>query len=304
MVVAENVPVERCDNPKCGEELSGPEAARIRHEAICRALGLLTPDEIRAIREGLSLTQAEFARLTRLGEATICRWERGRLLQNPAMDRYLRLIASSEDNIRFLQRLQDPEPNQNEAPGTPTVPHPETERSKPAATRMADRFEQVRQRHRWEERSWEYLAGRLPSLKQKGIPPRHGVYLIRAPVPLPRVRGSSNVIYIGQSGGGARRGRQGIGSGNGGPGRLFNTRGPDKVVRELIEALFPNQNFRVECAFLDPPEDAELVEAELLRAYLEDHCELPPANHCGRVIPVAGGGEATAIARSGRVEAG
>ena len=109
MVVAENVPVERCDNPECGEELSGPEAARIRHEAICRALGLLTPAEIRAVRERLNLTQAEFARLTRLGEATICRWERGRLLQNPAMDRYLRLLASSEDNIRLLRRLQEPQ---------------------------------------------------------------------------------------------------------------------------------------------------------------------------------------------------
>src|SRR5665213_785948 len=103
MVVAENVPVERCDNPECGEQLSGPDAASIRHMAICRALGLLTPSDIRAIRDRLNLTQAEFARLTRLGEATICRWERGRLLQNPAMDRYLRLIASGEDNVRLLR---------------------------------------------------------------------------------------------------------------------------------------------------------------------------------------------------------
>jgi putative transcriptional regulator len=116
MVVAENVPVERCDNPECGEELSGPEAASIRHMAICRALGLLTPGEIRAIRDRLNLTQAEFARLTRLGEATICRWERGRLLQNPAMDRYLRLIASSEDNVRFLRRLQEPSQEIKPAP--------------------------------------------------------------------------------------------------------------------------------------------------------------------------------------------
>jgi HTH-type transcriptional regulator/antitoxin MqsA len=108
MVVAEGVPVQQCDNPECAEELSGPEAARIRHMAICRALGLLTPGEIRTIRDRLGLTQAEFARLTRLGEATICRWERGRLLQNPAMDRYLRLIARGEDNVRFLRRLQHP----------------------------------------------------------------------------------------------------------------------------------------------------------------------------------------------------
>jgi putative zinc finger/helix-turn-helix YgiT family protein len=108
MVVAEDVPVDVCDNPECKEQLSGPEAARIRHMAICRALGLLTPGEIRAVRDHLNLTQAEFARLTRLGEATICRWERGRLLQNPAMDRYLRLIASGEDNVRLLRRLQEP----------------------------------------------------------------------------------------------------------------------------------------------------------------------------------------------------
>ena len=108
MVVAEDVPIEICDNPDCGERLSGPEAARIRHEAICRALRLLTPTEIRDIRERLNLTQAEFARLTRLGEATISRWERGRLLQNPAMDRYLRLIAYGDDNVQFLRRLQEP----------------------------------------------------------------------------------------------------------------------------------------------------------------------------------------------------
>ena len=124
-VVAENVPIERCDNPECGEQLSGPEAARIRHEAICRALGLLTPAEILAVRERLNLTQAEFARLTRLGEATISRWERGRLLQNPAMDRYLRLIAHNEENVIFLRRLQEPpqerEP-QSETTGTNRIP--------------------------------------------------------------------------------------------------------------------------------------------------------------------------------------
>ncbi len=121
LVVAENVPVHVCE--KCGEQLSGPEAARLRHEAICRALGLLTPAEIRSIRERLGLTQKQFTRMTRIGEATICRWESGRLLQNPAMDRYLRLMAASEDNVRFLRGL-----NQEAALGTPAVPRREAER--------------------------------------------------------------------------------------------------------------------------------------------------------------------------------
>lgn len=146
---------------------------------------------------------------------------------------------------------------------------------------MCDRFEQAYQRLNW--MSWQYPAGNYRSLKgaDPQIPPRYGVYLIRAPSALSRVRGSSDVVYIGQSGGGARRGMQGIGPGNGGPGRLLNTRGPDERVRKMIEALFPGTTFLVECVFLDS-EDPAVVEAKLLGAYLEDHCELPPANHSSR----------------------
>lgn len=109
-VVAENVPVRECDNAACGERLSGPEAGRIRHEAICRAFGLLTPREIQAIRERLGPSQERFAQLTGIGIATISRWERGRLLQNRAYDNLLRLVARSEENIRFLEGLSGPQP--------------------------------------------------------------------------------------------------------------------------------------------------------------------------------------------------
>ncbi len=102
-IVAENVPVQVCTN--CQETFSGPEAGLIRHRAICRALGLLTPEEIRGIREGLGLSQAEFARLTNIGEATLSRWERARLLQNKAMDRYLRLLAANPANVLHLRDI-------------------------------------------------------------------------------------------------------------------------------------------------------------------------------------------------------
>lgn len=109
IVVAENVPVSECDNAECGERLSGPEAARIRHEAICRTFGLLTPHEIQAIRERLELSQERFAQLTGIGVATISRWERGRLLQNRAMDNLLRLVERSEGNVQFLAERQENE---------------------------------------------------------------------------------------------------------------------------------------------------------------------------------------------------
>ncbi len=70
-VVAEEVPVLAC--PACDEVLYGPEAAAIRHQAICRALGLLSPAEIKALRERLGPDQEDFARLTGIGVATLSR---------------------------------------------------------------------------------------------------------------------------------------------------------------------------------------------------------------------------------------
>ena len=105
VVEARSVPVEICAH--CGEPLSGREAALIRHRAICAALGLLTPEEIKGTRDALNLSQTEFARLTGIGEATISRWERGRLLQNRAHDRYLRLLSSNPQNLTLLERLRD-----------------------------------------------------------------------------------------------------------------------------------------------------------------------------------------------------
>lgn len=85
-----------------------------------------------------------------------------------------------------------------------------------------DAFNSIRPRE-----SWKYIAERYQELRRNPnhpIQPRHGVYLFRAPIDIPRARGISDVLYIGQSGGGRRGGRQGIGPGNGGPGRVFNTR--------------------------------------------------------------------------------
>ena len=104
--------------------------------------------------------------------------------------------------------------------------------------------------------------------------------MTRAARPLSRVRGSSNVVYIGQSGGGGRGGRQGIGRGNGSVGRLFNTRGRgDLWVRESIEAMFAGDVFQVCCHFMSRRDNPKSVERRLLRAYLQTHLELPPANH-------------------------
>ena len=96
------VPVDVCTS--CGACFLGPEAERRKHEAVCAHHGVLTPREVRSIRDRHGLSRAAFAQLTGLGEATLHRWEHGIFVQNLANDRYLRLLESA-DNIRVLAKL-------------------------------------------------------------------------------------------------------------------------------------------------------------------------------------------------------
>jgi putative zinc finger/helix-turn-helix YgiT family protein len=94
------IPVRRCT--VCGFEFTDDEADIARHEAVCRHLAVLTPAEIQRIRDRHSLSRAEFARLTRIGEASLARWEKGLLIQNAATDSYLRLL-SYIDNLEVAR---------------------------------------------------------------------------------------------------------------------------------------------------------------------------------------------------------
>ena len=83
-----DLPVRHC--AACDFEFLDHEGERLRHEAVCRHLGVLTPAEVRAVRERHGMSRAAFAQVTGLGEATLNRWENGAVVQNLANDRYLR----------------------------------------------------------------------------------------------------------------------------------------------------------------------------------------------------------------------
>lgn len=89
--IAVDLPVRRCTS--CEIEFLDHVAERLKHEALCRHFGVLTPWEIREIRRRCRLSRAAFSELTGLGEATLGRWESGALIQTLANDRYLRLLA-------------------------------------------------------------------------------------------------------------------------------------------------------------------------------------------------------------------
>ncbi len=94
----------RCSG--CGEELYEPgqmDAVLLKaSSAIREELGLLMPEEIKAIRDSLDLTQSDFEQLLGVGEKTVVRWERGTVFQNSATDVLLRALRDVEGVAAYL----------------------------------------------------------------------------------------------------------------------------------------------------------------------------------------------------------
>ena len=106
LLVAE-VPVISCAH--CGETYTGDGAEEAQHDAVCRYLGRLTPEEIRALRDRLGLSQAKLAERTGIGIASIKRWESGALIQNASLDARLRMFddeAARQPSTRPTPRFR------------------------------------------------------------------------------------------------------------------------------------------------------------------------------------------------------
>jgi DNA-binding transcriptional regulator YiaG len=94
------VPFRECR--ACNFAFTDSAAEDARHDAICRHLYVMTPSEVSAIRHHYGSTRALFSAKTRIGEASLARWETGQLIQNPANDDYLYLL-SFPNNMERLE---------------------------------------------------------------------------------------------------------------------------------------------------------------------------------------------------------
>ena len=97
-----HIPIRQCTT--CKFDYLDHEAEQLKHEALCKHFGVLTPVEIRHIRNTYRMARARFAEATGLGEASLNRWENGTNIQTHANDRYLRLLAVPQ-NMQHLERL-------------------------------------------------------------------------------------------------------------------------------------------------------------------------------------------------------
>lgn len=102
-LIVRGVVRDECAN--CGEIFLDDDATQKIENARLRAMGRLSPGEIKAFRESLNKTQTEMANLLGLGEKTYARWESGAYIQNAASDRYIRLLMASKANLALVQQL-------------------------------------------------------------------------------------------------------------------------------------------------------------------------------------------------------
>jgi HTH-type transcriptional regulator/antitoxin MqsA len=99
----------RCD--ACGAEYATPEQVeRTQQRAVAQIRteeGLLTPQDIRRIREKYCLSQARLELLLRTGPKTVVRWERGTVFQSAAADTLLRLLDDDPAIPEALARIAE-----------------------------------------------------------------------------------------------------------------------------------------------------------------------------------------------------
>ena len=103
------VEVERFRCSQCEEAFYTPQQMRAAQVAAATELRrqerLLSPSEIRGIREQYDLSQSQFERLLGAGPKTVVRWERGTVFQNRSTDALLRVIRAVPEAARFLAEL-------------------------------------------------------------------------------------------------------------------------------------------------------------------------------------------------------
>ena len=105
-----DVPVHHC--AKCKNSFTEEDASDIRHNAVCKHLGIYTPNEIRTLREKYHLSQSEFSEITKIGKASLARWEGGVLIQNLSNDNLLYLLSFPDNLAKLKNKRLTSDPSQ------------------------------------------------------------------------------------------------------------------------------------------------------------------------------------------------
>lgn len=94
--------------PECGEYAVGAkESKKLAHRIACayaESQGLLTPDEIAAVRQKTGLSQVDFQKMLGVNGVTVSRWETGKAQQSRMADNFLRVIDKFDTVVPELMQ--------------------------------------------------------------------------------------------------------------------------------------------------------------------------------------------------------
>ena len=108
----------------CGDHELDLDALDRLTVALRTSAGLLPPDEIRAKRLSLNLTQKAIAEQLDIAEATLSRWETGAQIQQRAFDTLLRAYFAVPELRRYLSRPVTTPQRTIECPHPAALPEP------------------------------------------------------------------------------------------------------------------------------------------------------------------------------------
>src|SRR6266446_1919955 len=100
-----HVKVPAWRDPKDGEVYLDPEATAILDKVKARHMGLLTPEQVKALRQRLGLTQRQISELLQIGEKTWTRWETGRERPFRSINVLLCALRDGKIDVAYLCSL-------------------------------------------------------------------------------------------------------------------------------------------------------------------------------------------------------
>lgn len=102
--VSVEVPLERDDIT--GEWCYGPDAIRIIDEVKRRYANIVSPSQVRCIRDRFGMTQEGMCKMLGLGARTWTRWETGAIIPNQAMNRMLLELLNGDYTIAGMVKRE------------------------------------------------------------------------------------------------------------------------------------------------------------------------------------------------------
>ena len=96
--VTADVPASVCN--ECGERLFMSAADEVLRDTLRLQLGLLLPQQLRALRARFNLTQRDIAEATGIAEASLSRWEKSKSVQSRRSDKLLRYFFEEQERVR------------------------------------------------------------------------------------------------------------------------------------------------------------------------------------------------------------